>query len=238
MAASYGQLLSATQSLKRGTLKTPSYSNYVPYSPSASAAYTQQLAKSYPTSTASAPTYQPYGGRTMSPSPAPVSRSTGPTYTGKSYTSNIGASYGQAMGGSNMNAQIQQAINSISAGSASARQANVQRQARIESMYADMLKSVGRGGAFEKSGLADIEKTRVSGVGEETQSMISSGVYGTTTAAGVGAKHRDIAAQSRIKLEDLLVQRELGVKQQTAGFLERIEDSYPDYSQLLSMLAR
>lgn len=127
---------------------------------------------------------------------------------------------------------------SATAGFYQARQANVARQKRIEGMYGEMLKSVGRGGAFEKSGLADIEEARVKGVGEETQSMISSGTYGTTTAAGIPAKHRKIATQSRLKLEDIMQQRELGVRGQMAGFLERIEDSYPDYSSLLSSLAR
>jgi len=70
----------------------------------------------------------------------------------------------------------QAAIGSISRGTAQARQANVARQTRIEGMYDEMLKSVGRGGAFEKAGLADIEEARVKGVGEETQSMISSGI--------------------------------------------------------------
>ncbi len=134
--------------------------------------------------------------------------------------------------------QTRSVISSISRGSAQARQANVARQSRIEGMYDEMLKSVGRGGAFEKAGLADIEEARTTGVGEETQSMISSGTYGTTTAAGIPGKHRKIATQARLKLEDVVAQRELGVKQQKAGFLERIEDTYPDYSQLLSSLAR
>ena len=124
------------------------------------------------------------------------------------------------------------------AGFNQAKQANVARQSRIEGMYDEMLKSVGRGGAFEKAGLADIEEARTTGVGEETQSMISSGTFGTTTAAGIPGKHRKIATQARLKLEDVVAQRELGVKQQKAGFLERIEDTYPDYSQLLSSLAR
>ena len=126
----------------------------------------------------------------------------------------------------------------VTSGFAQAKQANVARQARIEGMYGEMLKSVGRGGAFEKAGLADIEEARVKGVGEETQSMISSGTYGTTTAAGIPAKHRKIATQARLKLEDVMSQRELAIKQQKIGFLERIEDAYPDYSQLLSSLAR
>ena len=126
----------------------------------------------------------------------------------------------------------------VPSGFAQARGANVARQSRIEGIYDEMLKSVGRGGAFEKAGLADIEEARVTGVGEETQSMISSGTFGTTTAAGIPGKHRKIATQARLKLEDVVAQRELGVKQQKAGFLERIEDTYPDYSQLLSSLAR
>lgn len=161
----------------------------------------------------------------------------GPQAGGSSFENYI-AAMNRESAAQRQNQAQQKLIDSINKASNQARQANVARQARIEGMYGEMLKSVGRGGAFEKAGLADIEEARVKGVGEETQSMISSGIYGTTTAAGVPAKHRKIATQARLKLEDVMSQRELAIKQQKIGFLERIEDAYPDYSQLLSSLAR
>ena len=123
--------------------------------------------------------------------------------------------------------------------SASARRANIQRREQIEAMYDKMMGMVGPGGAFEKRGLGEIEAAKTKGTGKEMQQMISSGMYGTTTAAGVGRKwEADVGAPARLRLEDIMQQRQLGVMGKKAGFLERIEDVYPDYSALLQMLAR
>lgn len=130
-------------------------------------------------------------------------------------------------------------IGQVGAQQASAKQANIARQKRIESLYSEMMKMVQPGGAFEKRGLADIERQKTKGVGGEMQQMISSGMYGTTTAAGVERGwEADVGAPARLRLEDIMQQRQLGVMGQKAGFLERIEDVYPDYSALLQMLAR
>lgn len=130
-------------------------------------------------------------------------------------------------------------IRQIGAQQASARAANIARQKRIESLYGRMMGMVSPGGAFEKRGLADIERQKTKGVGTEMQQMISSGMYGTTTAAGAGRRwEADVGAPARLRLEDIMQQRQLGVMGQKAGFLERIEDVYPDYSSLLQMLAR
>ena len=130
-------------------------------------------------------------------------------------------------------------IGQVGRQSASARQANIQRRTQIEGMYDKMMGMVGPGGALEKRGLADIERQKTKGVGQEMQQMISSGMYGTTTAAGTGRRwEADVGAPARLRLEDIMQQRQLGVMGQKAGFLERIEDVYPDYSALLQMLAR
>ena len=143
------------------------------------------------------------------------------------YTRTIGGGYAGQLTGQ------------ISAQSASARRANIERRKQIEGMYDKMMGMVGPGGAFEKRGLGEIERARTKGVGQETQQMISSGMYGTTTAAGVGRRwEADVGAPARLRLEDIMQQRQLGVMGQKAGFLERIEDVYPDYSALMQMLAR
>ena len=130
-------------------------------------------------------------------------------------------------------------ISQVGRQSESARRANIQRRKQIETMYDKMMGMVGPGGAFEKRGLGEIEAAKTKGVGQETQQMISSGMYGTTTAAGVGRKwEADVGAPARLRLEDIMQQRQLGVMGQKAGFLERIEDVYPDYSALMQMLAR
>lgn len=130
-------------------------------------------------------------------------------------------------------------IGQVGAQQASAKRANIARQRRIESLYGKMMGMVQPGGAFEKRGLGEIERARTKGVGKETQQMISSGMYGTTTAAGIGRGwEADVGAPARLRLEDIMQQRQLGVMGQKAGFLERIEDVYPDYSSLLQLLAR
>lgn len=130
-------------------------------------------------------------------------------------------------------------VGQIGAESAAAKKANITRQKRIEKLYSEMLGMVRPGGAFEKRGLADIERQKTRGIGHEIQQMISGGLYGTTTAAGVGRRwEAEVGAPARLRLEDVMQQRQLGVMGQKAGFLERIEDVYPDYSMLLQMLAR
>jgi len=137
-------------------------------------------------------------------------------------------------------ARQQQAVTrQVGAQSRSARRANIQRRKQIEAMYDKMMGMVGPGGAFEKRGLGEIESARTKGVGQQMQQMISGGMYGTTTAAGIGKQwEADVGAPARLRLEDIMQQRQLGVMGQKAGFLERIEDVYPDYSALLQMLAR
>lgn len=130
-------------------------------------------------------------------------------------------------------------IGQVSRQQASAKKANIERQKRIESLFDMMSKMVSPGGAFEKRGLADIEAQKTKGVGQEMQQMISSGMYGTTTAAGTGKRwEAEVGAPARLRLEDIMQQRQLGVMGQKAGFLERIEDVYPDYSSLMQILAR
>ena len=124
------------------------------------------------------------------------------------------------------------------AAGAGARQANIARQQRIESIYSKMLAQYQPGGTFERGGLAQIERAKTKGVGQETQQMISSGLYGTTTAAGVGRRwEADVGAPARLRLEDIMGQRRIGIQQQKAGFLERIQQPYPDYSALMSAIA-
>jgi len=115
-----------------------------------------------------------------------------------------------------------------------ARKANLARKQQIESMYGEMMKRYQPGGAFERAGLGQIERARTKGVGQETQHMISSGLFGTTTAAQTGRRwEAEVGAPSRLRLEDIMQQRLTGIQQQKAGFLERIKEPYPDYSALM-----
>jgi len=113
--------------------------------------------------------------------------------------------------------------------------ANVKRETEIRGIY-DQL--IGQGqGAFRTAGLADIERSKTQAVGAGTQQLISSGLYGTTTAAALPVQAEGQAARSRLKLEDIIQQRTAELKLGKAGFVERIEDPYPDYNMLLQAMA-
>ncbi len=127
----------------------------------------------------------------------------------------------------------------ISGQQASATRANLQRYSQIMDIYNKVISRAGPGGAFQKAGLAQIESAKTKGVGKETQSLISGGMFGTTTAAGVGRKwEADVGAPARLRLEDIMEQRLTTAQLGKAGAIERREDVYPDYSSLLQMLAR
>ena len=111
------------------------------------------------------------------------------------------------------------------------------RETEIRDLYGGMVSQYEEGGAFREAGLADIERTKTKAVGAGTQQMISSGLYGTTTAAAIPVQAEAQAGQSRLKLEDLLQQRTTQAKLGLGSFIERIQEPYPDYSQLLQASA-
>ena len=114
-----------------------------------------------------------------------------------------------------------------------ARESNIKREQEIRSLYGGLISQYEEGGAFKQAGLADIERTKTKAIGAGTQQMISSGLYGTTTASAIPVQAEAQAGQARLKLEDLLQQRTSQAKLGLAGFVERIQEPYPDYNQLL-----
>jgi hypothetical protein len=107
------------------------------------------------------------------------------------------------------------------------------REREIRGIYGQEIAQYEEGGAFRRAGLADIEQAKTRAIGAGTQQMISSGLYGTTTAASIPVQAEAQAGQARLKLEDLLQQRVTEAKRGLAGFVERIEEPYPDYNTLL-----
>lgn len=110
----------------------------------------------------------------------------------------------------------------------SARRANEQRYAQAMSIYDEIIKRYQPGGTFGKAALGQLEKEKVRSVGRETQQMISSGLYGTTTTAGLPTKwEAEVGAPSRLRLEDIMMQRLSQAQIGKAGFIERRQDVYP-----------
>ena len=129
----------------------------------------------------------------------------------------------------------------ISAEYSAARRANELRYAQLMNIYNRVIARTQPGGAFEKAGLAEIETARTKGVGQETQQMISSGMYGTTTTAGIGRGwEKEVGAPARLRLEDIMERRLTEAQLGKAGAIERREDVYPDvgtYAQYTSQAA-
>lgn len=171
-------------------------------------------------------------------------RSLGVGTIGRRYTGRYGTMYGSreaagrsyraAGGGINLSSLL----SGYQSAAESARAANIARKEEIKGLYGQMMKRFQPGGTLQKTGLAKIERAKTKGVGQEMQHMISSGLYGTTTAAGVPRRwEEDIGVPARLKLEDIMAQGLTGVQTGLAGFLERIEEPYPDYNVLMQMMS-
>ena len=92
------------------------------------------------------------------------------------------------------------------------------------------------GGGFGAGYEAQLERTKTRDVASGTQQLISSGLYGSTTAAGLGkAWEEDVGAPARLRLEDLRKQKYADVLSQKASFVERIQDLYPDYGLIAGL---
>ena len=121
----------------------------------------------------------------------------------------------------------------------SARQANEQRYAQAMSIYDEIIKRYQPGGTFGKAALGQLEKEKTRAVGRETQQMISSGLYGTTTTAGLPTKwEAEVGAPSRLRLEDIMMERLSQAQVGKAGFIERREDVYPDVGRYAGYTAQ
>jgi hypothetical protein len=110
--------------------------------------------------------------------------------------------------------------------------ANKKREAEIRGMYDKLLSTYKEGGAMRELGMAEIEKGKTQAIGSGTQQMISSGLYGTTTAASIPVRAEADASMNRLRLEDMLQQRITDLELGKAGFVERINEPMPDMSML------
>jgi len=95
------------------------------------------------------------------------------------------------------------------------------------------------GGSFGAGTEAMIDRQKTKAIGQGTQSLISSGLYGSTMTAGLGtAFEEDVAMPTRLKLEDLRTQKYSDALGQKAGFVERIEDQSPSYETMANLYSQ
>jgi hypothetical protein len=111
-----------------------------------------------------------------------------------------------------------------------------EREKEIRGLLDQIIGLYKPGGGFGAGTQAEIERTKKKDVASATQQMISSGMYGTTTAAGLPSKWEEtVGMPSRLKLEDMRyaqLAQALGGK---ASFVERIEEMMPDYGLLAQL---
>ena len=103
--------------------------------------------------------------------------------------------------------------------------ANAAREQEIRNLLEANLESYGPEGAFAKAGERAIEQTYA----QDVSRMIGSGLYGTTAVESTaGAARRS----GRLTLESMLEEGRSRARSAYAGFIERIENEYPDLGGL------
>jgi len=113
---------------------------------------------------------------------------------------------------------------------AAARAANIARQQKVEAIFDEIIGRFRPGGAYGAGMEAQIARGKTRDVAAAMQQLVSSGLYGTTLAAGLPKKwEEEIGMPARQKLEDIRMERLTQAQMGKAGFLERIQEPYPDY---------
>lgn len=114
-----------------------------------------------------------------------------------------------------------------------ARNENLAAEKEVRSILGNQISRVSKDSPFYKAGMTDIENQSASLISGETQNLISSGLYGTTTAASVPTRvANEFTRPARLKLEDLLLEKKSAAELNLAQFIERIDRPYPDLSPL------
>ncbi len=120
--------------------------------------------------------------------------------------------------------------------------ANLANQKRYEealSLYGDIVEQYKPGGAFGAGFEAQLGRQKTKTVAGQTQSLVSSGLFGTSVTAGLGQKfEEEIGQPSRLKLEDVRMGRYAEAIEKKAGLIERREDVGPDYGAIASLSAQ
>lgn len=130
------------------------------------------------------------------------------------------------------------ALNELMAAQAEANKANELRYQQGMAIYDEIINRYQPGGTFGKAALGQLEKQKVRDVGAETQQLISSGLYGTTTAGGTGRRWEEsVGAPARLRLEDIMMERLSQAQVGKAGFIERREDVGPGLGTIADLAA-
>ena len=128
-------------------------------------------------------------------------------------------------------------LGAFQAAQRSANVANLQRYKQGLGLYDQMITNWGKGGGFVKGAEATLERTKKRDVAGGMQNLVSSGLAGTTMAAGIGKKwEEEVGAPSRLSIADIAGQRLAQAMEGKAGFIERRQDTGPDPGMVSSLM--
>ncbi|KKN59422.1 hypothetical protein LCGC14_0542570 [marine sediment metagenome] len=114
--------------------------------------------------------------------------------------------------------------------------ANQRRLDQTTAIFDEIINRYKPGGSFGRGYLSQLENQKVQDVGQESQQMISSGLYGTTTAAGAGQRwEANVGATARLKLEDVQMERLSQAQVGKAGLIERVENPAPNLDYIIAL---
>jgi len=115
--------------------------------------------------------------------------------------------------------------------------ATKKRETEIRKILDEIIGMYAPGGSFGKGTEAMIERQKAKSIAQGTQALVSSGLYGTTMAAGLGKQfEEEVGMPTRLKLEDVRFGQYAGAMGQKAGMVERIEQEPIDYAMLAQMI--
>jgi len=121
----------------------------------------------------------------------------------------------------------------------SSQAANLRRYSEAMAIYDEIIQRYRPGGEFGRAALGQLEARKIRDVGKETQQLISSGLYGTTTMGATGRRWEEaVGAPERLRLEDIQMQRLSQAQIGKAGFIERREDVGPDYGMVAQLASQ
>ena len=114
--------------------------------------------------------------------------------------------------------------------------ANEQRFQQGMDIFDRIIKQQETGGTAEAATEAAIGRGRKKAVAQGTQSLVSSGLASTTTAAGLGKKfEEEVGVPARLAAADVQSQRLMQALTGKAGFIERREDTGPSFSDIAGL---
>jgi len=128
-------------------------------------------------------------------------------------------------------------LGAFQAAQTSANRANLARYKEGIGIYDQIISRYGKEGGFVKGQTAQLERTKKKDIASGMQSMVSSGLAGSTAAAGLpGAWEEDVGAGARLNIADVAGQRMSQAQLGKAGFIERRQDTGPDPSLVSSLM--